>query len=274
MTVPCQPMPQQLASEMLQIVARAMCDRPGDSSALRDSRTSQMVHSVLGFEPRDGLEYMLSSIAVGHFHLILDSMHDVFHGQEDAPKAKTKTTIVALDRAMLEMVRELRVEQRRPAARTADASRGEDAGVTASAPIEAPEPFAAEEAPGMAAGPAVPAEERRTEADAVETVPAAAKPEQTGRVEAILADSETGQWVSAPVDDRAEDAAWVGGPLTASFDDPPQTLGMSEQTPGETGEGMEERHLAAFRAAMAAVLESATQAAAPEKATPGATIGD
>ena len=123
MNASCQPMPQQLANEMLQIVARALCERPGDSIAQRDSRTLQMVLSVLGFVPRDGLEYMLSSMAVGHFHLILDSMRDVFHGQDDKLKAKTKTTIVALNRAMLETVREMRLEQKRLVDRSAEAPR-------------------------------------------------------------------------------------------------------------------------------------------------------
>jgi hypothetical protein len=44
----------------------------------------------------------------------------VFHGQTDAMKARTKTTIVALDRAMLEMVKELRFSGRRPTARLAE----------------------------------------------------------------------------------------------------------------------------------------------------------
>src|SRR6202795_5191149 len=114
MTTPCQPLPLPVAEEMLQVVTRAICDRPGDTSAQRDSRTRQMVHSVLGFEPRDGLEYMLSTVAFGHFLLILDSMRDVFQGQADAMKAKTKTTIVALDRTMLEMIKELRVVRGRP----------------------------------------------------------------------------------------------------------------------------------------------------------------
>src|SRR5258708_38288997 len=120
MSSPCQPCPQPVAEEMLQVVARAICNRPGDSSTQRDSRPRQMVHSVLGFEPRDGLEYMLSTIAFGHFQLILDSMRDVFQVQTDALKARTKTTIVALDRAMLEMVKGLRMAGRRPMARSAE----------------------------------------------------------------------------------------------------------------------------------------------------------
>src|ERR1700688_4289114 len=102
MSSPCQPLPQPVAEEMLQVVARAIWDSPGDTSAQRASRTRHMVHAALGFEPGDGLEYMLSTIAFGHFQFILDSMRDVFQGQTDAMKARTKTAIVALDRAMLE----------------------------------------------------------------------------------------------------------------------------------------------------------------------------
>ena len=143
MTPHCQPLPRSLAEEMLQVVARAMCDRPADSAAQRESRTRQMVHSTLGFEPRDGLEYMLSTIAFGHFQLILDSMRDVFQGQTDAMKARTKTTIVALDRAMLEMIRELRAVRRRPVARSAEESRREETRPPSAAPLS-PEMPAAE----------------------------------------------------------------------------------------------------------------------------------
>ena len=71
MTAYCHPMPHQIAEEMLQVVARAICDRPGESPAQRESRTHQMVHSVTGLTPRDGLEYMLSSLVVGHFNGII-----------------------------------------------------------------------------------------------------------------------------------------------------------------------------------------------------------
>jgi hypothetical protein len=114
MTAACQALPRSVAEEMLQVVARAICDRPSETPAQRESRARQMVHCTLGFEPRDGLEYMLASMTVGHFHLILDSMRDVFQGQMDSMKARTKTTIVALDRSLLAFVREARLARVRP----------------------------------------------------------------------------------------------------------------------------------------------------------------
>jgi hypothetical protein len=116
MTAACEPLPKSVAEEMLQVVAQSICDRPGESAAQRDSRTRQMVHSTMGMQPRDGLEYMLSTMLVGHFHLILHSMREVFRGQTDSQSARTKSTIVALDRAMIGMIKEFRVQRTRPLA--------------------------------------------------------------------------------------------------------------------------------------------------------------
>jgi hypothetical protein len=143
MTTVCHLFPRSLAEELLQIVARAICDRPGENAPQRESRTHQMVQSTMGFEPRDGLEYMLATLAVGHFHLLLDSMHDAFQGQVDQLKAKTKTTIVALDRVMLEMIRELRMVRRRPTARSAEDTQygaADQYGAAAAAPSPRPMP--------------------------------------------------------------------------------------------------------------------------------------
>jgi hypothetical protein len=116
MTATCHPLPPFVAHEMLQTAARAMCDRPGENAAQRESRTNHMVQMALAMEPRDGLEHMLSILAVGHFNLILDSMRDVFQGQQDAMNARAKSIIVALDRSLLGFVRELRVSRKRPSA--------------------------------------------------------------------------------------------------------------------------------------------------------------
>ena len=123
----CHPLPKTIIDEFLQVAARAICDRPADSPAQRESRTRQMVYSTMGFEPRDGLEYMLSVMLVGHFNLLLDSMRDVFQGQMDSMKSKSKTTIVALDRALLAYAKELRICAGRPLAKGTHVVRADDA---------------------------------------------------------------------------------------------------------------------------------------------------
>ena len=116
MTAHCHPIPGDTAQALLAFATRAICDRRGETSEQGASRTRQLVHTALGFEPRDGLEYMLATLIHGHFSLILDSMRDVFQADPGPGTHRTKTGIVALDRAMLSMLRELRLARRRPAA--------------------------------------------------------------------------------------------------------------------------------------------------------------
>jgi hypothetical protein len=52
-------------------------------------------------------------MVVTHAHLVEDSAHDVFCGQDDRLKARTRSTIVALDRGMFGYLKELRDVQAR-----------------------------------------------------------------------------------------------------------------------------------------------------------------
>jgi hypothetical protein len=90
--------------------------------------------------PRDGLEMMLATLVFGHFQIILDAMADVFRGQTDALKAKTRAAIVPLGRAMLEMIRELREVQQRPAALSPEDVQSDAAGAEQSQQPEAQSP--------------------------------------------------------------------------------------------------------------------------------------
>jgi hypothetical protein len=120
MTEVCDPLPGSVAKHLLRDAARSLCDRAGETAGQRQSRTNDMVHNVWGFRPRDGLEYMLATLMAGHFEMIMDSVHDVFQGQRDTVKARTKSTIVALDRTMLTMLREFRLARQRPLAQWAE----------------------------------------------------------------------------------------------------------------------------------------------------------
>lgn len=125
MTTTCHPVTKAVAQDMLQGVVRAICDRPGETKAQRDALTHDVVHSVMAFEPRDPVEIMLAGMAVTHFHLILDSAHDVFAEQPENLKVKTKSGVVALDRSMVGFLKELRTAQTRPMEGAAEAARHE-----------------------------------------------------------------------------------------------------------------------------------------------------
>jgi hypothetical protein len=287
----CHPLPRALGEEMLQASVRAICDRPGDSPEQRDSRTRQMVHNTLGFEPRDGLEFMLATVAVGHFHLILDSMRDVFQGQEDPMEAKTKTTIVAMDRAMLEMVRELRVARRRPLARpveepardTAAAAAPYPAPATPDVAVPPPAPVPREipaEASGQPAMPAPSAPMETAAAGSIASSPALADPlsssigETPGETEARSADPAAARVVPMPPPDWRVGMPLDWWPEITSPDGQSSALGTDLASFEDDDGGTREEHIAIFEAALAAVRADHAEARARDEATADATSGD
>ena len=129
MTAICLPIPSTVAQEMVRGVIDAVCDRPGETAAQRDARARDVERSVLAFAPRDPVEFMLAGLAVAHYHLILDSMHDAFGEASRIAVGRTNSGVAGLDRAMTGLLRELRIAQKRP----------QEEAVAAEAPVEAPE---------------------------------------------------------------------------------------------------------------------------------------
>jgi hypothetical protein len=113
---------------MLQGIVASICDRPGDTDAQREARSRDVVDAVQGFEPRDPVELMLAGMAVIHAHLIQDSVRDLVREQDDRLRARGKSTIVALDRAMVGFLKEFRIARKRASLPSdADEHRPEDA---------------------------------------------------------------------------------------------------------------------------------------------------
>ena len=102
-----------VAPTMLQGIVETLGDRPGDTTGQREARSRDVVDAVLGFQPRDPVELMLAGMVVTHVHLVQDSAREALHGQDEALKTRTKSTIVALDRGMIGLLKELRVAQGR-----------------------------------------------------------------------------------------------------------------------------------------------------------------
>ena len=265
MSMPCHPLHQTLCNEMLQIVARSICDRPADNPAQRNSRTRQMIFSTMGLEPRDGLEFMLTTMIVGHFHLLLDSMSDVFQGQMDQMKARTKSTIVALDRSMLSFVKEMAVARRRPAVRwSEDAARA---------------PEAVAEAAGVPADNAIPRtppgeKTQDTPEPAVTKPPAAAMPARTvpvgvapPRVKPARVAQEAAQIAGTPAGDGMRAEARRLAEAARSADRSGEPAGDDETL---------RRHVAEFHEAFLAMAETLTEARAldDEAAAAKAAGGD
>jgi len=114
MTQTCEPIPDRIAQDILLGLVDAICDRPGETPARRDNRSTEVVHSVLAFQPRDAVEMMFAGMVVTHYHLITHTAHEVFAVRRDDPRGPSNSGIVALDRALVGFVKELRTAQIRP----------------------------------------------------------------------------------------------------------------------------------------------------------------
>ena len=110
------PLPRSLAEEIFQATARAICDRPDETPDQRDSRTRQLVYTTLSLAPRDGLEFMLATLVSGHFSMILDAMRDAHMVEAGAARVRARAGVVALDRALISLLRDYRKERARPIA--------------------------------------------------------------------------------------------------------------------------------------------------------------
>ena len=255
----CHPLPPPVAQEMLQVLAQSLCARPGDRPAVRESRTRQMVHSVLGFEPRDGLEYMLSGLVFGHFHLILDAMSDAFRGEMDTIKAKTRTSVVSLDRSMLGLVKELRITRHRPISAAAMAM-WEQAQQAAAAPDADRMDWVAEWA-GMPPTEEAPEESAAATEPLAEPTPSAAAPATTPNTPAKPTTGAARQPETAKPGVAARPAPTI----------------QHRQTPApyDADDATTEQHIAAFQEAMAATAETLAEARAldRDKVDPKAASG-
>ena len=116
MTQRCHPIPRDVAQTILGTAARSLCDRPGQDAAEREAQTRLMIHTVLGMEPRDGLELMLAIAVFGQFTLLLDTMRDIHLGQEDAARVRAKAGISGLTRSLIGLLGEFRRARARPVA--------------------------------------------------------------------------------------------------------------------------------------------------------------
>ncbi len=243
MTAPCHPVPTPVAQEMLQLAAHALCDRPGDTVAQHESRIRQMVSSTLSMDPRDGFEIMLSTSLVGHYYIILDSIRDALVGQTDGVKARTKSTLVAIDRQMLAFAKEMQTARHRPAVNTASDVRN------------------------VAEAAAAPVDTAVSAAGAPDTAPADAAPDHASPDDAAMPIAAAAPLTTVPIEPPA--AAEAPAPA-ASRPAPEQwspafAMALSLLP---TAEAMEEGsiadHLAAFQAVLAAANETAPDTRAIE----------
>jgi len=208
--------------------------------------------------------------------LILDSMRDVFQGQMDTMKMRTKTTIVALDRSMLALLKDLRTAGNRPMARVMPGARPaavpvEPRNDSASAP-SSPDamPDAAEMPPAQPVAPVpeivvVPTAMPLRETAPAEAGPTTSNPSRIGQPR--VPSSDPGPSVDGPLQANDETLDMVKMPRhpIASAEETTVDADGSDPSappPREADDGTLEEHVAAFQAAMVAMAETLAEAKA------------
>jgi hypothetical protein len=115
---------REMITHVISDVAKAVCERPGESRQQKIARTQAAARMVLNLRPRDVLETMLSGQSVMLHAVLADSVHDSLLGEIDVMRRGTRSNIVALNRAFHMNINRLDQCQRRPSQGTREASEG------------------------------------------------------------------------------------------------------------------------------------------------------
>jgi hypothetical protein len=115
---------KEMITHVISDVAKAVCERPGESRQQQIARTQAAARMVLNLRPRDVLEAMLSGQSVMLHAVLADSIHDSLLGEIDVMRRGTRSNIVALNRAFHMNINRLDQCQRRPSQGTREASEG------------------------------------------------------------------------------------------------------------------------------------------------------
>jgi hypothetical protein len=135
---------QSTCQALIQLTVEALATAPHLTQAQQKTRTEAVVNAIMAFLPTEPVQVMLASQAVGHHLSLMDTFQQIQHrALPDAVSVKMRSVALAETRAMLALVKELRVVRKEMIA-AAQAERS-------TAPAPAPEPPMAEIAEETAA---------------------------------------------------------------------------------------------------------------------------
>jgi hypothetical protein len=79
-------------------MAKAICERNGETQTQKMTRTQAAAQMIVGFMPRDVIEVMLAGHCMMFHELMVDSVHHTLAGEMDATRRATRSGIVAMDK--------------------------------------------------------------------------------------------------------------------------------------------------------------------------------
>jgi hypothetical protein len=90
---------KELFAHVVGDMAKAICERNGETRQQQFARSEAAVHMIMGFLPRDVIEATLAGHCVMFHEVITDSVHDTLRGEVDTMRRGTRGNLVALNNA-------------------------------------------------------------------------------------------------------------------------------------------------------------------------------
>jgi hypothetical protein len=106
---------KELMTHIVGDVAKAVYRRNGETQQDQVTRSQAAAHTIMGFQPRDGIEAILASRCLMFHELTVDSVRETLRGEPDTTRRATRANIVALDKAFGDNLTWLERYQSRPA---------------------------------------------------------------------------------------------------------------------------------------------------------------
>ena len=139
-------------------MAKAVSERNGQTRQQQSAHSQAVVHTIMGFRPRDVIEVMLAGHCVMFHEVLVESVHATLRGEPDPARHAPRPNLVALDKAfrgnldLLERYQLRPAEGRRDAADARSGTAGTHADTVGRAPPSHVPPAAAEQGAAAEAG--------------------------------------------------------------------------------------------------------------------------
>ena len=88
-----------LLATIIDGIANAVCERPGESLQQRATRIRAASETIRAFQPGDAIQAMLAGHCLMFHELIVDSVLHTLRGEPDTARRATRSNIVAMDKA-------------------------------------------------------------------------------------------------------------------------------------------------------------------------------
>lgn len=135
---------QDLFSFVIRDMAEAVSGRPGELRAQQFARTQAVVHMILGLQPRDVIEAMLTGHCVMLHEVLTADVRSSLRGEVDPARRGPRSNVIGLNKAFNDTLERLEGYRQRQAEGTRDEP--ETAAADVSRPPDDDQPPAATEA--------------------------------------------------------------------------------------------------------------------------------